>query len=137
MTVEEQIIKYEGFSPVVYRDSMQKWTLGYGRLVDVGGGITRQEALYLLQNDISGVQAALSQLPYFSSLNEPRQAVLINMGFQLGISGLLNFKKTLQFIQASDFNSASKEMLNSTWATQTPVRAKELSEQMRTGNWSI
>lgn len=136
MTIQDQIIKYEGFSPVAYKDSLGKLTIGFGRLIDIGGGITREEAMFLLQNDISRVQTALQQLSYFSSLSEPRQAVLVNMAFQLGINGLLNFKKTLNFIQASDYDSASKEMLNSTWAIQTPVRAKELSEQMRSGMWN-
>ena len=33
------------------------------------------------------------------------------------------------------FDEASRNMLKSLWATQTPTRAYRLSEQMRTGEW--
>ena len=57
------------------------------------------------------------------------------MAFQLGIDGLLKFKNTLNLIEAGDYETASKEMLNSLWAKQTPERAKRLSEQIRTCQW--
>ena len=44
--------------------------------------------------------------------------------------GLAGFEKTLQFIKDGEYNKASKEMLNSTWHSQTPSRAKELSKLM-------
>jgi lysozyme len=123
---------------VAYQDHLGFWTLGIGRLIDGrrGGGLTDQEADYLLMNDINTRIAELDRrLPYFNGLDEARKGVLINMSFQLGINGLLNFRNTLRHLELGNYDAASREMLNSNWARQTPNRANRLSRQMRTGEW--
>jgi len=59
--------------------------------------------------------------------------VLLNMCFNLGIYGLLGFKKTLAYIKAGDWERAANNMLVSRWAKQVGRRAIELSELMRKG----
>ncbi len=54
--------------------------------------------------------------------------VVIEMCYQLGVSGFSRFKKTISYLKEKQFEKASKEMLDSRWAVQTPNRAKELSE---------
>lgn len=113
-------------------------TIGVGRLIDKrkGGGISKDESEYLLTNDINSRLADLeSKLPWFNTLNDPRKAVLLNMSFQLGMAGLLNFRNTLNKIQDGDFGGAADNMLKSKWAEQTPKRAQEMANQMRTGKW--
>ena len=134
----EQIKRHEGLVLHAYKDSLGYLTIGYGRLIDKtkGGGISESEAEYLLQNDVSIVLAALHRnIPFFDRLCIPRQAVLMNMAFQLGIAGLMKFKSTLAFIEAGDYENASANMLKSLWAKQTPNRASEMAQQMRTGQW--
>jgi lysozyme len=114
------------------------WTIGVGRLIDKrkGGGISKDESDYLLTNDINSRLADLNaKLPWFNTLNDPRKAVLLNMSFQLGMAGLLNFRNTLNKIQDGDFGGAADNMLKSKWAEQTPKRAQEMAEQMRKGKW--
>ena len=121
-----------------YEDSLGYLTIGYGRLIDRAkhGGISEAEAEYLLQNDVSIVLSALHRnITFFDSLCVPRQAVLVNMAFQMGIAGLLKFKKTLTLIEMGDYDGAADGMLKSLWAKQTPNRAAEMAEQMRTGKW--
>ena len=67
--------------------------------------------------------------------NEAQSAVLISMAYQMGADGLSNFKNTLNLIINKDFNGASKNMLDSLWAKQTPNRAARHAEQLRTGQW--
>jgi lysozyme len=55
------------------------------------------------------------------------------MCFNLGIKGLLEFKNTLAFIGAGDWERAANGMLASKWAKQVGMRAIELSELMRKG----
>ena len=55
------------------------------------------------------------------------------MAFNLGIYGLLTFKKFLKYLKNEEYVKASKEMLDSKWAKQVGSRARELSEQIRTG----
>ena len=50
------------------------------------------------------------------------------MCYQLGVSGVSKFKKTLEYLENNEFKMASREMLDSLWARQTPNRAKKLSE---------
>ena len=53
--------------------------------------------------------------------------VLYEMCYQMGVSGVSKFKKTLLYLENKEFRMASKEMLDSRWARQTPNRAKKLS----------
>lgn len=135
-----QIKADEGCVLYAYDDHLGYTTIGYGRLLDRrrGGGISQDEAEYLLENDIDRKLSDLrDKLPWFDNLDDPRKGVLINMAFQLGTAGLLNFKNTLASVQAGDYEAAAARMLKSKWATQTPRRAKRMAEQMRTGQWQF
>jgi lysozyme len=143
MTLKENLTRQltgdEGYRPKIYKDSLGYFTIGIGRLVDPGksgGGLRPSEIAFMLSNDIDDRLAALAAaLPWMPTLSEPRQAVLLNMSFQLGVNGLLNFTNTLKTVQAGNFEAAAAGMLQSKWAAQTPERAKRLSEQMRTDTW--
>ena len=134
----KQIKEEEGLVLHAYKDHLGYLTIGYGRLIDKnkGGGITKEEAEYLLKNDIERfINEIKKNISFFNDLNDARQAVIINMAFQMGISGLLGFKNTLKFIENKEFDKAADNMMLSKWATQTPSRAKRLSEQIRSGNF--
>lgn len=132
-TLIEQFIRHEGLRFKPYRCTSGKLTIGVGRNLD-DVGITKEEAMYLLRNDISRCMTECRlKIIFFDQLNEVRQDVLLNMCFQMGISGLLKFKNFLSFLEKQDFDSAAEEMLKSKWAGQTPNRAKELSEVIKKG----
>ena len=136
----EQIKKDEGCVLYAYDDHLGYATIGYGRLIDRrrDGGISQDEAEYLLKNDIAARLKALEKaIDFWNDLDEVRKAVLLNMSFQLGVDGLLKFKNTLAYIEAGDYENAAAGMLNSKWALQTPSRAKRMAEQMRSGAWIL
>lgn len=136
--LEEQLRLDEGEKLTAYQDHLGFWTIGIGRLIDArkGGGITKEESSYLLNNDIRRKTAEVkAAIPWFGKLDEVRQGVLLNMAFQMGTEGLLKFKNTLRMVEAAQYDAAASGMLESLWARQTPERAKRLSEQMRTGVW--
>jgi lysozyme len=133
-----QLRRDEGFVSHAYRDSLGFWTIGIGRLIDQkkGGGITNEEAAYLLRNDIEKVDKQLqSRIPWVVTLSPARRGVLQNMAFQMGIDGLIRFKNTLVMIEQREYAKAAAAMLDSTWAKQTPERAQRLSKQMATDVW--
>lgn len=137
-TIFQQLRRDENEVLHAYTDSEGYLTIGVGRLIDKrkGGGLRPEESAYLLNNDVvDRTKALTAALPWFSQLDEIRQGVLINMAFQLGTPGLLAFHNTLALIAANNYTDAADEMLKSKWATQTPERAKRLSDQMRDGNW--
>lgn len=129
----------EGEKPTAYQDHLGFWTIGIGRLIDArkpGSGLRPSEIAFMLQNDIEDrVNALTKHLPWFSTLDEARQGVLLNMAFQMGVDGLLGFKNTLAMIEAGRYEEAAAGMLQSKWAQQTPNRAARLSTQMKTGKW--
>ena len=128
----EMIARHEGIRLKPYLDTVGKMTVGYGRnLTDVG--ISQQEASFLLENDIKKVIHELIKIPWFNTLNPARKAVLIDMAFNLGISGLMKFRRTLQSIETGQYELAAKQMLQSKWARQVGTRAKRLAHMMQTG----
>lgn len=135
----EQLQRDEGFRGEAYQDTLGYWTIGFGRLIDArrGGGITFDEALELLSNDVDKkTEEVLRVLPWVKDLDEARQGVLVNMAFQLGMSGLLKFKTTLDLVKQGKYDMAATAMRDSLWAKQTPHRANRLAKQMITGEWA-
>lgn len=128
----ELIKKHEGLRLKPYKCTAGKISIGYGRNLD-DNGITKYEAETMLNNDIQNCYAECVKLKCWNSLNEARQAVLLDMCFNLGISRLKNFKKMLAALDRADYTSAAVEMLESNWAKQVKSRATELSEIMKKG----
>ena len=138
MNVIEQLKREEGCVLTAYNDHLGYVTIGVGRLIDKrrGGGITQEEADYLLSNDVNRIVSALSrEIDWFGRLNEPRQAALIGMAFQMGVQGLLSFRRALAAIRDERWDEAAEHMLASTWAMQTPSRAQRMAQQIKTGDW--
>ncbi len=130
----EQIKQHEGLKLKPYRCTSGKLTIGYGRNLEAKG-ISKGEAESMLLSDIAEVEERLVRAGFLSGLNDARKAVLINMAFQLGFNGLSRFRNMLAAVQSEQYVLAASEMLDSLWAKQTPSRAKELSEQMLTGEF--
>lgn len=132
----DQIKAHEGLRLKPYKCPAGKLTIGFGRNLD-DKGITKFEAEILLSHDVSEVANKLSStLEFWPKLNQERKAVLINMAFNMGVNGLLKFKKTLALIDSGDYSEASIEMMDSAWAKQVPNRALDLSVQMDLGIFS-
>lgn len=131
--IRESLIKHEGEVLHAYEDHLGYLTIGVGRLIDKrrGGGISHNEAMLLLNNDISRVVADLEDRCELYSFPEPVQHALVEMGFQLGVNGLMNFKKMWQHLRNHDYFSAADEALDSRWAQQTPNRANAVADMLR------
>ena len=134
MNTVEQIKRHEGFRRYPYYSSAGKLTVGYGRNLD-DVGLDEDEAEHLLSVDIENALIGVKRRIDTDFCNEARVAVLTNMGFNLGIQGLMKFKKMIAHVEKGDFENAALEMLNSRWASQVPNRANELAQQMLTGDW--
>lgn len=137
MTLEEQLIFHEGLRLKPYLDIKGKLTIGVGRNLD-DTGITREEALHLLQNDIQRIQKELSfRVRHWDQLSPVRQRVLIDMAFTLGVAGLFKFRKMMTAVEHGKFEKAADEILLSRYATQVKERAKRLANWMRNDRISI
>ena len=130
--ISDMLLKHEGIRLHPYHDTVGKLTIGVGRNLD-DRGITTDEAMFMLNNDITDFTLQLSdRLYWFDAQPERVKLVLIDMAFNMGIGGLLTFKNTLEHIKNGNYKLASEEMLQSKWAKQVGNRARELSNILNT-----
>lgn len=123
----------EGVRVKPYRDTVGKMTIGVGRNLD-DIGLRADEVEYLLENDVNIAEATAKALfPSFDELSDNRKAVLCNLAFNMGQARLAGFAKLRARVEAQDFDGASREMLNSGWASQVGNRAVRLATMMRAG----
>lgn len=133
MSLTELLIEHEGLRLKPYRDTVGKLTIGVGRNLD-DVGISSAEAMLMLHNDIREAENdCLHAFPWYAELDETRQAVMISLRFNLGLAGLLKFKKFLHAMSLDDYTTAAAELLDSQWATQVGQRADTLATMIRGG----
>jgi lysozyme len=135
--IREDLIRDEGWVPHVYDDHLGFATLGFGFLVDQrrGGGIPRDVAEYWLDKIIANNRAELTRdYPWFAASPEPVRRALENMRYQLGRSGLANFRRMLSALQAGQYAEAARQALDSKWAAQTPARAQRIAALIRSAD---
>lgn len=132
--LRDQLTLHEGLRLKPYRDTKGILTIGIGRNLE-DRGITPDEAAILLDNDISDTIRALSRaIPWFDSLDVVRQRALVDMGFNLGVAGLLKFRKMLAALARKDYIDASQEALDSKWAKDVgPRRSGTIARMLATG----
>ena len=136
MTAAELIAREEGFVPHAYKDHLGYLTIGHGILIDEkkGGGITREESLWILRRRLRVIGEEFDDLiPWWQDLNRARKAVLLSMAYQMGIRGVMKFRNTLRAMEEGDYARAARGMRASLWARQTPGRAERASRAMESG----
>jgi len=133
--LQELIIRHEGMELHLYTDTVGKVSIGVGRnLTD--NGISKEEALFLLNNDLyAALETARGLVPMFDLLTRPRQLALASMAFNLGYARLSGFEKMLAAVRAGNYEQAAAQILDSKAAKQLPTRYQELAAMMR-GNLS-
>ena len=75
------LLRHEGLKLKPYQDTVGKVTVGVGRNLD-DVGISREEAMFMLDNDIKKAKLGLAHMfPWYLSLDDVRQAVMVDMTF--------------------------------------------------------
>lgn len=127
----ESIKHHEGFVEHVYDDSLGIPTIGYGFAIkDLVLEEDLCDEILLRKLRILG-RSVMGKFPFFDSLPSDCKDVLMEMCYQLGVTGVSKFKKALKAMEDGDWEKAADEMLDSKWAKQTPNRAKEMSNIIR------
>lgn len=130
---QKLLMREEGLKLKVYPDSQGILSIGWGRNL-VAKGISTDEALFLLNNDISACIHDLNiNLPWYVDLNEARQAAMISMTFNLGIHGFLGFHQSLDAIKNGNWQLAHDNILLSEASQQDKNRYVEIAEIFLTG----
>lgn len=122
---------HEGFRRVPYPDPILGWkkpTFGYGFTY-----ITRAESDVIITGRIDSIRSKLSKrIKFFNQLRLPAQNILVEMAYQMGVSGLLGFHDMLLSLSRGDYAAAADHGLDSVWAReQTSSRAHDLMDELR------
>jgi lysozyme len=137
----------EGTELSPYLDSLGYPSTGTGFKLGPKGAPLSHYTFIITQdvNDVwlqSLVDVTLSQMSKDSVVssalehcNQPRKDILTSMSYQMGESGLDGFHDALAAMTAENWDEAATQMLDSTWATQTPERAQRHADVMRSGEW--
>lgn len=158
MDIFEMLRIDEGYDNKIYKDTEGYYTIGIGQLLtkspDINvakaeldkligrkcnGVITRAEAEKLFLNSVDkatrGILGNPVLKPVYESLDAVRKAALINMVFQMGVTGVAGFTNSLRMLKEKRWDDAAVNLAKSRWYNQTPNRAKRVIATFKTGTW--
>jgi lysozyme len=142
MNITDLIKKHEGLVLVPKPDAKGMYEVGYGHDIDpkypMPSSITVEQAEALLNSDIIEATGECQRIFIdFTNLDEVRQAVLIDMAYELGEHGLSGFKILIGAVENHNWQLAAQAMYHSLWAREVPERFKEDQQMMLTGEWPL
>ncbi|MDR2342773.1 MAG: glycoside hydrolase family protein [Campylobacteraceae bacterium] len=141
----QSIKKHEGLRLTSYICPSGYPTIGYGTKLPLNDfektqiksedKITEQEAEFLLKHRLeNSIKELNKQKPFIAIISENRKRVVYEMAYQLGVQGLLKFKRFFAALEKNEFKDAAHEMIESKWAkSDSPKRAGELALIMQLG----
>ena len=127
----DSIKQHEGYVGIVYKDSLGIDTIGYGFAIK---DLELDEDIceIILERKLKDLQSRVDlKFNWYRYMPQEIKDIVMEMCYQLGITGFSKFKKTIAYLQNKQWNDASVEMLDSLWAKQTPNRAKEMSDRVK------
>lgn len=151
-TLEQQLIRHEGYRTKVYQDTKGIPTIGVGfnllrpdasNLVQrVGADYTQvlhgkqalndPQIMQLFRYDLSNTVSQARQIvKNYDAQPKEVQGIIVNMVYNLGPRGFSTFKRAIAAIEARDYATAAREMENSAWYRQVGKRSRELVKQMQ------
>jgi len=118
--VQRLLAKHEGSRTKAYKDSKGIWTI---------------EAVNIIfEADLGAVLRDIHRaFPWFEDLDEVRQAVIIDVVFNMGLPRFRGFKNTIRAIEKGNYRKAAEELLDSKAARELPIRYDELAQMLLTG----
>jgi lysozyme len=102
-------------------------TIGVGRLLTAGRGLSVAETDLLLDNDLAWVFDDLDRnAPWWRRMPEPAQRALANQCFNMGWPVLAGFRNMLAALKAHDYETAANEAEDSKWFRQVGDRGPRI-----------
>jgi lysozyme len=132
----------EGWRERPYLDTKGYWTVGHGHLLP--RNITRQELAEMrwtrehgesvLDKDLANAIHEAGAFPWWLTMDPVRQAVIVELLFNLGRSKFKGFVKMIAAIQNRQYQKAARELLDSQWRKDVgPKRSGRLAKMLETG----
>lgn len=144
----DTLARQEGFRPDCYLDSLGVWSIGLGHAITDERGVlmTRGNCSFEQARALCGapwtfaratnemgahVDSTTAELTrrvdWFGNLPELVRWGCIDQAYQLGVNGSLKFVRQWAALKGGHWPEAEAHALDSTWAQQTPQRAREVA----------
>lgn len=141
------LMRHEGVKEKIYNDHLGNPTIGVGFLVsalsetelDIIGVASHDEVKEIDEEQIFKILRLKLQkliyelddkLPWFFDRPIQIQYAVLDMAYQLGVGGLLKFKRFLDALENKEYLRAQLEAKNSRWAKQTPTRCQYVCDRI-------
>lgn len=125
----------EGFSPFIYTDKTEHPTIGYGHNLSVysyeGKRITK--AYGFLTDILKENYKAILSYGWYKNLDAMRRMVILDLSYNLGLSGLLKFKQFIKAIEDKNYALAVEGLQKSPYFNQVKKRASRNMEILKLG----
>ncbi len=102
--------------------------LSIGVGINLETGLDEAEIEWLFRHRAGLVEQQLAPLSWYASSPPAQQSVALDMGFNLGMHGLLEFVTMLHDFAIKDWLAARQALLASKAATEDPARYKALAD---------
>lgn len=142
-TLGQRLAIEEGDRLVAYLDSKGILTVGRGHnciakplwnVKQPGDRIPPEQDQTLFQADVQDACVQLDYyIPWWRSLDDARQNVMLDLCFNMGVHSLCMFHDTLDAVKDGRWDDAKAGMQHSAWASQVGSRATFLENAMLTG----
>lgn len=147
------LIKEEGYRRMPYLDTKGKLTVGIGMNLESGNyskaeiaayklnGISLQAAKEECADEIYHLDLQLRRSPIYNTLNDIRQAIIVDMSFNMGMDKVFRFAQMWNALSNHNYVEAAKQMLWNDNGSKTDYyvdvkkRADNLARMMSTGEW--
>lgn len=141
--IRDLLVLHEDRRAQPYYDSLGFATVGIGHLIDPRKKCPLPEHIIdaLFYWDLKVHKDALFRhQPWVATLDPVRQAVLIDMTFNMGEEpfdndNIKDWPNFLDRVRTARYASAAQLMRSTVWATQVKGRAERLAKMMETGQW--
>ena len=125
-TIADMLRRHEGFRAKPYLDTVGVPTFGYGFTY-----ITQAEADEILGQRVAVLyRSCAGRWDWFEGLCDIRKLVIMDMAYNLGITGLSRLTSVIAAVSSGRWADAAAAMLSTLWAKQVKGRARELAGMM-------
>jgi lysozyme len=132
--VKGMIKRHEGLRLEPYKDSVGKWTIGYGHLIGDGSSpgpyagrkMSQQEADNLFEEDFAHHYNAAKNTPGFDKATTAQKGALIDLAYNMGPAWHKKFTGVSEMLAQGDFAGVGEHLKTSKWYTQVKGRAQEI-----------